>query len=289
MRVMDDVLLADGKLRWPAVGLGTWRMGESARLRRAEIKAVRLALELGYRLIDTAEMYGDGGAEEVVGAALAEALSAGMCAREDIVVVSKVLPSNASRRGVVAACDRSRRRLDLDRIDAYLLHWPGSHPLNETLAGFAQLCEAGSIGNWGVSNFDVKAMHQLFALPAGQACVTNQVYYSLGERGVEFDLLPWQRQRGIPLMAYCPIDQGAMARDERVAALARPLGLSAAQLALTWLLRDGGVVAVPKAVQETHLRDNLAAAGAIELDAATRAALDRLYPPPRKAQRLAIT
>jgi diketogulonate reductase-like aldo/keto reductase len=262
-------------------------MGESARSRSAEVAAVRLALEMGYRLIDTAEMYGDGGAEEVVGAALAQALRAGVCARDDIVVVSKVLPSNASRRGVVAACDRSRRRLGLDRIDAYLLHWPGSHPLSETLAGFAQLRDAGAIGNWGVSNFDLKSMQQLVTLEGGQACVTNQVYYSLGQRGVEFDLLPWQRRCAMPLMAYCPIDQGAMARDVRLGELARSQGLSATQLALAWLLRDGGVVAVPKAARESHLRDNFAAAD-VTLDAAIRGALDALYAPPHAASPLAI-
>jgi diketogulonate reductase-like aldo/keto reductase len=287
MAVMQYVPLADAQRSWPALGLGTWRMGEGARSRRAEVAAVRLALEMGYRLIDTAEMYGDGGAEEVVGAALAEALRAGLCTREDVVVVSKVLPSNASRKGVVAACDRSRRRLGLDRIDAYLLHWPGSHPLTETLAGFAQLRDAGAIDAWGVSNFGLKAMHQLVALQGGSACATNQIYYSLGERGVEFDLLPWQRERTMPLMAYCPIDQGAMARDPRVASLAQPLGLTAAQLALAWLLRDGGVVAVPKAVREPHLRHNLAA-GDVTLDVDTRTALDTLYPPPRAAAPLAI-
>jgi len=285
---MHRVAIPPSGTRWPALGLGTWRMGESARTRREEIAAVRIALELGYRLIDTAEMYGDGGAEEVVGAALGESFRGGDLRRDDVVIVSKVLPSNASARGVVAACERSLRRLGVDRIDLYLLHWPGSHPLGETIAGFETLRSRGAIARWGVSNFDLAAMKQLVALPAGQACAANQVYYSLGKRGVDFDLLPWQRGRGLPLMAYCPIDQSALARDARLAALARPLGLSAAQLALAWTLRDGGVIAIPKAVREPHLRENLAA-GAIELDAATREALDRLYPPPRKAQRLAVS
>jgi diketogulonate reductase-like aldo/keto reductase len=263
-------------------------MGEGSRTRREEVSAVRLALELGYRLIDTAEMYGDGGAEEVVGAALSDALRAGDLRREEVILVSKVLPSNASATGVRAACERSLRRLGIDHIDLYLLHWPGPHPLSQTIAGFEALQARGAIARWGVSNFDLAAMQELVAVPGGGACAANQVYYSLGERGVDFDLLPWQRRRGLPLMAYCPIDQSALARDARVAALARPLGLSAAQLALAWTLRDGGVIAIPKAVREAHLRDNLMA-GSVELDVATRAALDRLFAPPRKAQRLAVT
>jgi diketogulonate reductase-like aldo/keto reductase len=272
----------------PALGLGTWRLGEHAHTRRAEVAAVRLALEIGYRLIDTAEMYGDGGAEEVVGAALAEALRAGDCRREELTVVSKVLPSNASLRGVVAACERSRARLGVDTIDLYLLHWPGSHPLRDTLRGFEQLRAQGAIAHWGVSNFDLAAMTQLVALPGGERCAANQVYYSLGQRGIDFDLKPWQQQRALPLMAYCPIDQSALAGDARVAALAAPLGLTAAQLALAWTLRDGNVIAVPKAVREPHLRENFTA-GSVELDAATLAALDALFPPPRRAQPLAVT
>jgi diketogulonate reductase-like aldo/keto reductase len=273
---------------WPALGLGTWRMGENARTRRAEVAAVRLALDIGYRLIDSAEMYGDGGAEEVVGVAVAEALRAGACKREELTIVSKVLPSNASSRGVVAACERSRRRLGVDTIDLYLLHWPGSHPLRETLQGFEQLRASGAIAQWGVSNFDLAAMNKLIALSGGDRCAANQVYYSLGERGIDFDLKPWQQQRGLPLMAYSPIDQSALAGDARVAALAMPLGLSAAQLALAWTLRDGNVIAIPKAVREPHLGENFAA-GNVALDAATLAALDALFPPPRKAQPLAVT
>jgi diketogulonate reductase-like aldo/keto reductase len=273
---------------WPALGLGTWRLGESARTRRAEVAAVRLALEMGYRLIDTAEMYGDGGAEAVVGEALADALRKGAWRREDLVIVSKVMPQNASRRGVFEACDASRRRLGVDRIDLYLLHWPGPHPLRDTIASFEELRARGVIEHWGVSNFDLPAMKKLVALDAGARCAANQVYYSLGERGIDFDLKPWQFERSLPLMAYCPIDQGAMSRDLRVAALAAPLGLTAAQLALAWTLRDGGVIAIPKAVREEHLRENLSAA-AVKLEADTRTALDALFPPPRRAQPLAIS
>src|SRR5688572_415226 len=272
---------------FPPLGLGTWRMGESARSRRAEIKAVRSAIAMGYRLIDSAEMYGDGGAEEVVGAAIEQALRAGDCSREDLFIVSKVLPSNASSRGVLAACDRSRGRLGLDTIDLYLLHWPGPHPLPETIGGFEQLLGRGAIARWGVSNFDLAAMQRLLALPGGTACAANQVCYSLGTRGIDFDLVPWQREHDLPLMAYCPIDQGALAGEPRLAALAQPLGLTAAQLALAWTLRDGGVIAIPKSVREAHLRDNLAVASLV-LDPATRASLDRLFPPPRGPQPLAM-
>jgi diketogulonate reductase-like aldo/keto reductase len=273
---------------WPALGLGTWRMGERERERRAEVAAVRLALEMGYRLIDTAEMYGDGGAEAVVGEALADVLRSGVCRREELVIVSKVMPQNASRRGVFEACDASRARLRVDSIDLYLLHWPGPHPLRDTIAAFEQLRVRGAIVQWGVSNFDLPAMKKLVALPGGERCAANQVYYSLGERGIDFDLKPWQLERSLPLMAYCPIDQGAMARDLRVAALAAPLGLTAAQLALAWTLRDGGVTAIPKAVREAHLRENLAAAS-VKLEADTRVALDSLFPPPRRAHPLAIS
>jgi diketogulonate reductase-like aldo/keto reductase len=286
--VMRSVTVPYDSTSWPVLGLGTWRLGESIRARRIEIAAVRLAFELGYRLIDTAEMYGDGGAESVVGAALAEALRTGDLRREEVVVVSKVLPSNASERGVAAACERSLRRLGIDCIDLYLLHWPGSHPLGATIAGFEALRARGAIAHWGVSNFDLAAMKRLLALPGGARCAANQVWYSLGQRGVEFDLLPWQRERGLPLMAYCPIDQSALAANRQLAAIARPLGLTAAQLALAWTVRDGGVIAIPKAARDAHLRENLAA-GTIELDAETRVALDRLHAPPRRAAPLAVT
>jgi diketogulonate reductase-like aldo/keto reductase len=283
---MKQVRLADGA-QWPAIGLGTWRLGEQAKSRGSEVAAVRRAIELGYRLIDTAEMYGDGGAEEVVGQAIADALRAGDCRRDELIVVSKVLPSHASLPGVLAACERSLARLQLETIDLYLLHWPGPHPLPSTIAAFQQLVSRGSIARWGVSNFDRAAMVDLVKLRGGAACATNQVYYSLGERGVEFDLRPWHRKQAMPMMAYSPVDQGALTSDERLASLAQALGLTAVQLALAWAVRDGDVIAIPKAVQEVHLRDNLAA-GHVELDGATLSALDALHPPPRRARPLAM-
>ena len=283
---MKQDRLADGT-PWPAIGLGTWRLGEQPSARHDEVVAVRRAIDLGYRLIDTAEMYGNGGAETVVGEALAAALRAGDCRRDEFVVVSKVLPGHASADGVVAACERSLERLRLDRIDLYLLHWPGPHPLVATIDGFEALRARGAITRWGVSNFDQAAMAAVMKLRAGSFCAANQVYYSLGERGADFDLRPWQQKRAMPLMAYCPIDQGSLAPDARLAALARPLGLTAAQLALAWTVRDDDVIAIPKAVREPHLRDNLAA-GDLELDAATRSALDALFPPPRRRRALAM-
>ena len=272
----------------PVLGLGTWRMGESANRRAAEVAAVREAIAMGYRLIDTAEMYGEGGAETVLGQALAEALRAGDVRRDELFIVSKVYPHNASRRGTPEACERSLKRLGLDTIDLYLLHWRGSHPLRETADAMQALIAEGRIGHWGVSNFDTDDMEELAqAVGPGPACAANQVYLSLGERGPEFSLLPWLRERGMPLMAYSPIDQGALASDEALGALAARLGVTAAQLALAAVIARPGVVAIPKAVRSAHLQENLAAAQ-LELDAATLAELDRLHPPPRRKMPLAM-
>lgn len=272
----------------PVLGLGTWRMGEAADRRTAEVAAVREAIALGYRLIDTAEMYGEGGAETVVGQAIAEALRAGDVRREELFVVSKVYPHNASRRGTREACERSLKRLGLDAIDLYLLHWRGEHPLAHTVEAMQALVAEGRIGHWGVSNFDTDDMQELVQVTGdGPGCAANQVYLSLGERGPEFSLLPWLLERGMPLMAYSPIDQGALAQDVGLAKLAGQLGVTAAQLALAAVMARPGVVAIPKAVRSAHLKENLAAA-ALKLDAATLAELDRLHPPPRRKTALAM-
>jgi len=269
----------------PVLGLGTWRFGEAKATRAAEIASVRSALEIGYRLIDTAEMYGEGGAEEVVGAALDDAIRAGDVRRDEVVVVSKVYPHNASRTGTRQACERSRRRLGLDTIDIYLLHWRGEHPLRETVAALRQLTEEGRIGRWGVSNFDVDDMDELEAL--GQDCALDQVWYSLGQRDPEFALLPWLRQRGMPLMAYSPIDQGRAAADPVLREIGQARGLSAVQVALAAVLAQPGVVAIPKATGATHLRENLAAAE-IDLTAAELQAIERRFPGPRRKAPLAM-
>ena len=283
---MNTVALPDGATL-PSLGLGTWRMGESARQRPAEVAAVRLAIEIGYRVIDTAEMYGEGGAEEVVGQAVAEALRAGTVTRDRLFIVSKVYPHNANRVGLAVACSRSLKRLELDCIDLYLLHWPGPHPLRETVAGFEALQAEGRIGRWGVSNFDTDEMHDLSGMPGGNACAANQVYHSLSARGAEFDLLPWQRDRSMPLMAYCPLDQGGLADEPALCKVAERRGATASQVALAWGMAQAGVMVIPKAVREAHLRENFAA-GALTLDAADFAAIERRFPAPRRKLPLAM-
>ncbi len=245
----------------PVYGLGTWRMGESARTRANEVTALRHGIARGVTLIDTAEMYGDGEAERIV----AEAVGSG---RDGVFIVSKVLPTNASRRGTVAACERSLKRLKTDRIDLYLLHWRGSHPLAGTIAAFEDLRAAGKIRGWGVSNLDHDDMQEVWRAPHGKHCQTNQVLYNLTRRGIEFDLLPWCRKHKMPVMAYSPIEQG------------RVLG----HKALAWLLRQG-VIVIPKATVLAHVDDNLGALN-LTLTADDLAALDRAFPPPTSPQPL---
>jgi len=276
---------ATATLSMPVLGLGTWKFGDSRSTRAAEIASVRTALELGYRMIDTAEMYGEGGAEEIVGAALNEAIRAGDVGRDEVIVVSKVYPHNASRAGTQAACDRSRRRLGVDSIDVYLLHWRGQYPLEETVEAMQALTAAGHVRRWGVSNFDVDDMEELSAISGD--CAVNQVWYSLGERDPEFALLPWLRARGMPLMAYSPIDQGRAAADPVLQQTARERGVSAVQVALASLLAQPGVIAIPKASSETHLRENLAAADLV-LTPSDMEAIDRRFPRPVRKAPLAM-
>jgi diketogulonate reductase-like aldo/keto reductase len=264
----------------PALGLGTWKMGEHARTRAAEVAAVRAALDIGYRLIDTAEMYGEGGAEEVVGAAIKGR-------RDEVFIVSKVYPHNASRKGAVAACERSLTRLNTDRIDLYLLHWRGSVPLAETVAAFEHLKHSGKVRHWGVSNFDVADMNELWSLADGPHCAANQVYYSASRRGIEFELLPWQHERRVPTMAYCPIDEGTLAKDKELAAIGKAHGATAAQIALAWVVSKPDVIAIPKAVKLDHLQQNFAAAS-LRLSADELARIDRHFPPPSRRTPLAI-
>jgi diketogulonate reductase-like aldo/keto reductase len=280
----------------PVLGLGTWRLGESGAQRAREVAALRQALEMGYRLFDTAEMYADGGAETVLGTAIGEALRAGGVRREELFIVTKVYPHNASRTGTVAACERSLARLALDHVDLYLLHWHGQHPLADTCAAMRSLVERGMVRYWGVSNFDVDDMQELdelqrklearaggaaaFEDAPGLRCAADQVYYSLRARGVERELLAWLRRNGMPLMAYSPIDEGQLASDGFLAGLGRRLGASAAQIALAWVLRQPGVIAIPKAAREDHLRENLAALD-LALPPEILAQLDRRFPAPR--------
>jgi diketogulonate reductase-like aldo/keto reductase len=262
-------------------------MGESASSRRAEVAAIRLAVEIGYRVFDTAEMYGEGRAEQLLGQALGDALRSNAVRRDELFIVSKVYPHNASRAGTVAACERSLKRLGLDPIDLYLLHWPGSFALSETVEGFEALQAGGRIRHWGVSNFDVEAMQSLVATPGGERCASNQVYYSLSERGPEFDLLPWQRQRAMAVMAYSPVDQGVLSNDRGLARLGESVGATASQLALARLMAEPGVLVIPKAVREVHLRENFAACERV-LTADDISEIDRLFPPPRRKSALAM-
>ena len=260
------------------LGQGTWKMGEDSRRRADEVNALKLGLDLGITLIDTAEMYASGGAEEVVAQAIAGR-------RAEVFVVSKVLPSNASRAGVQRACENSLKRLRTDRIDVYLLHWPGSVPLAETVEAFEALRRAGKIRHWGVSNFDTEDMEDLAGLPDGGNVQTNQVLYNLVRRGPEFDLAPWSRKRGIPLMAYSPVEQGALARNTGLDAVAARHNATPAQIALAWVMQQEGVIAIPKASSQEHVRQNFAALD-IKLTAGDLADLDRAFPPPTRKRGL---
>jgi diketogulonate reductase-like aldo/keto reductase len=265
-------------MQMPRLGQGTWNMGDSAAGRAEELAALREGIALGMTMIDTAEMYGSGRAESLVAEAIAGQ-------RERTFLVSKVLPSNASRQGTVHACEASLRRLKTDRLELYLLHWSGSYPLEETVRGFEDLLAAGKIRAWGVSNLDLSEMKALTALPGGTACATNQVLYNLSRRGIEFDLLPWCRERGMPVMAYTPMEQGRILGHEALKAVARRLGATPAQVALAWVLRQEGVVTIPKASTVAHVRENRKALD-LRLDAEALRALDASFPPPKEARPL---
>ena len=268
-----NVKLPDGT-QIPAFGLGTWRMGERKAQRADEVAAVRAGLDLGVGLIDTAEMYGEGEAEAIVG----EAISG---RRDGVYIVSKVYPHNASRAGVIAACERSLKRLKTDRIDLYLLHWRGSHKLADTVSGFEALMKAGKIRAWGVSNLDVEDMDELHAVAGGKACATNQVLYNLARRGIEAGLLAWCRSRGMPIMAYSPLDQARIPGAPGLAAVAKRHGVTPAQIMLAWVARHPDAIVIPKAVRTEHLKANIAAMD-IALGAEDLADLDRAFPPPKR-------
>nr|WP_299245466.1 aldo/keto reductase [uncultured Halomonas sp.] len=273
----------------PAIGQGTWYMGEGRATPKEEIRALQQGLERGLALIDTAEMYADGGAEKVVGQALKDR-------RDQAFLVSKVYPWNAGRDSAINACEQSLKRLKTDHLDLYLLHWPGSIPLEETLEAFERLQAQGKIKRFGVSNFDIDDIQAFTDIPAGEHCAVNQVLYHLGSRGIEHSLLPWQRQHGIPTMAYCPIAQGGSLRrellgDSEVNAIAEESNVSAAQVLLAWAIRpiDGkrDIIAIPKAVQPDHVEQN-AAALSLTLSDDAIARLDAAFPAPRRKTPLDI-
>jgi len=276
---MKTVTLPGGE-RVPALGMGTWNIGDHRNTRAEEIATLRLGLDLGLRLIDTAEMYGEGLSESLIGEAIAGR-------RDEVFLVSKVYPHNASHEGVVAACERSLRRLGTDRLDLYLLHWRGGVPLEETMAAFLALREAGKIRQFGVSNLDLPDMEELWEVPGGDEVAANQLLYNLSRRGIEFDLLPWQRARGVPVMAYSPIEQARLLRHAGLQRFAKAHGMTPAQAALAWLLASDDIIAIPKTGSRDRLRENL---GALEhpLTPEQLAELDKLFPPPRRAEPLAM-
>ena len=277
-RSIPSVKMSDGA-RVPALGLGTWRMGERARERERETAALRLGVDLGMTLIDTAEMYGDGGAESIVGDAIDGQ-------RDRVFVVSKVYPHNAGAKSAIAACERSLKRLRIDQLDLYLLHWRGRVPLAETIGAFETLRRDGKIARWGVSNFDVDDIDELLALPDGKHCAANQVLYHLGERSIEWRLRDVCRRHRIAIMAYSPVGQGDLLRSRKLQAIARDAQCTPAQLALAWLLHQS-VIAIPKASTLDHVRDNRDAAD-IALSSRIVDALDTAFPPPTRATPLAV-
>jgi diketogulonate reductase-like aldo/keto reductase len=278
---MDDTLptvtLASG-ITLPALGFGTWNMGEDSAKTKDEIAAIGKALDLGMTVIDTAEMYGNGGAEKITGAAL-------QGRRDEAFLVSKVLPWNASLKGTVQACEHSLKRLGTDHLDLYLLHWRGEHPLEETVAAFERLKQDGKIREWGVSNFDVDDMEELFSVENGRNCAANQVLYNLTRRGIEFDLLPWCQQRNIAIMAYSPIEQGRLTSNADLTHLAKAHQATPAQVALAFLLEREGVLPIPKSANVHRVEENRAAVE-LELTDEDLQLLDRLFAPPQRKQML---
>ena len=276
---MRTVTLPSGA-QVPTLGLGTWHMGERRRSKGDEVRALVRGIDLGMTLIDTAEMYARGGAERVV----AQAISG---RRDETFVVSKVLPSNASRRRTITACEHSLRRLSIDVLDLYLLHWPGSHPLAETVDAFEQLRRDGKIRHWGVSNFDLADMQELWALPGGDRCQVNQVLYNLGRRGIEWDLVPWCMEHGVPIMAYTPLEQGRLRDHPVLTAVARDLAATPLQVALAWTMRHDGHISIPKAGVIAHVEENRAALD-VTLTPEALATLDAAFPPPADRRSLEI-
>ncbi len=257
----------------PNLGLGTWRMGENEAARQEEIAALQLGFDLGLNLVDTAEMYADGGAETVVADAIAGR-------RDEVFLISKVLPRNASLAGTMSACERSLKRLRVERIDLYLLHWPGEHPLEETLGAFTRLAEQGKIAHYGLSNFDLDELLRAEKLPGGARVGANQVLYNLGRRGIERALIPWCASLNIAIMAYSPLEQGRLRPHEALRRIGARHDATPAQVALAWTLRHENVVAIPKATRLAHVRDNAKSAD-IVLTAEDLSDIDRAFPPPR--------
>jgi diketogulonate reductase-like aldo/keto reductase len=276
---MRTISLPTGR-QIPAFGIGTWRMGENQRERARETDAIRHALDLGCKLIDTAEMYGNGNAELQIGEALAGR-------RSEVYIVSKVYPHNASRGGTIEACERSLKRLRLDRIDLYLLHWPGSIPVTQTIEAMQELQRTGKIVDFGVSNFDLDDMQEWVGLAGGDSVAANQILFNLSQRGPEWELIPWCRERRIAIMAYTPLGRGRMLQHKVLAEIGARHGATPAQVALAWLLGHDGAMVIPKATRQEHVRENRRALE-VQLTADDLAALDRAFPPPKGPSSLGI-
>ncbi|NRP19667.1 putative oxidoreductase [Ensifer adhaerens] len=262
----------------PVLGQGTWRMGDERSRAADEVRSLQAGLDLGMTLIDTAEMYGNGASEAIVGQAVKGR-------RDEAFIVSKVLPSNASRDGTEAACERSLKHLGIDHIDLYLLHWRGGYPLAETVAAFEALKRAGKIGAWGVSNFDVDDMEELLAVPDGRHVAANQVLYNLSRRGIEYDLLPWCQSRGVAVMAYSPLDEGRLLRNADLVHIAKAHQATPAQIALAFLKTQPGVISIPKTASPARAGENRDAMD-IHLTGENLAALDAAFPPPKRKRSL---
>ena len=277
---MGKVVTLPSGTNIPSMGLGTWHMGERIGDPKTERNALLHGLDLGANLIDTAEMYARGGAERVVGDAVKGR-------RDDVFIVSKVLPHNASFNGTIRACENSLQRMEIENIDIYLLHWPGSHPLEGTIAAFEKLRRDGKIRHWGVSNFDMNDMQELYKLPAGKNCQINQVLYNLSRRGIEWDLLPWCQSMRLPIMAYSPLEQGRLLKDQRLEAISKEAGMSVAELSIAWTMRSQDVVSIPKASSLKHVEQNINAWN-VSLPNSILSALDKAFEPPMSKKGLDV-
>ena len=277
---MGKVVTLPSGTNIPSMGLGTWHMGERIGDPKTERNALLHGLDLGANLIDTAEMYARGGAERVVGDAVKGR-------RDDVFIVSKVLPHNASFNGTIRACENSLQRMEIENIDIYLLHWPGSHPLEGTIAAFEKLRRDGKIRHWGVSNFDINDMQELYKLPAGKNCQINQVLYNLSRRGIEWDLLPWCQSMRLPIMAYSPLEQGRLLKDQRLEDISKEAGMSVAELSIAWTMRSQDVVSIPKASSLKHVEQNINAWN-VSLPNSVLSALDKAFEPPMSKKGLDV-
>lgn len=262
----------------PVLGMGTWNMGDVPAKRREEIRALRRGIELGMNIIDTAELYGDGRSETLVGEAIREI-------REKVFLISKVLPSHAHKQGTIKACENSLKRLGTDYLDLYLLHWQGPYPFEETVEAMLELQKSGKINSWGISNMDVAEMEAFFRISGGSTCAANEILYNLTRRGAEFNLLPWCRQKQVAVIAYSPIEQGRLLNHPVLTEISRRHEATPAQIALAWVLRQPNVIAIPKAGTVKHIEENFKSLS-LRLTPEDLNKLDSAFPGPTRKQEL---